>query len=693
MMKYRLFLLMTFTFILTSNAQDKENLYLWPIKDAKVGSSVICAPQGYIDDEFNYANLYIGAQQGALIVSPVDGIITSVGLTYFRSIDETISNSITTSFDKALAQKPNWVSKDKEQYITGHIEIRTHDATIWICGITGDQVFKTGQSIGKGDPIGKVGLSYHKIDRPSICLSISKGNKAADPMSVFGLKSTFIAGKARVALTSLTNEQAKEDFLIYMEALQEVFPGLNNVIDEQEFDKFRTETLAKISSHQGSWTINEFRHLMRQTVAKIHDSHIYMYPPTNTPKQSTSSLNPSMILGWIRDTLICTDATEKHREFIGKQVMSVNGMSADSMKSEYMSLIGGYDQNATAYKDYVLALAGVIPFIENQNLDITFTDGQNVYAQCVENPKFCYGRYKFEQINNHPNSYTLRKINASTAYIGLTNIAFNQTTQDVIAAFIREISDCKNLIIDVRNNGGGQAESLEKIYSYIAQKPVVVSEYYKVKKKNEIKSLGYTNNYGGVTDLFADYEAVSGRDGYYLRSAYNREIVPDSTTNYKGNVYMLVNERSASAATLLPALLIKEGRGVTVGRETRTGYNYMTAEKFAEIRLPNSDIVIKIPMIELGFDTTPNDRIPNGRGVIPDYIIPLTLDELNYVNGDAIMNFTLQLIDSDGKKSGFNYGYIVLIILIAIILITIYYLSTRNRRVRKQSNNNILYSK
>ena len=111
---------------------------------------------------------------------------------------------------------------------------------------------------------------------------------------------------------------------------------------------------------------------------------------------------------------------------------------------------------------------------------------------------------------------------------------------------------------------------------------------------------------------------------------------------------MLTNENSCSAATLFPALLVRNHRGVIVGRETRTAYHYMNALKFADIRLPNTTLTITIPLVYCRFDSVVNDRVPYGRGVLPDYPVPLTIDELSGKNGDAILNHTLQLIE-EGK--------------------------------------------
>ena len=214
-----------------------------------------------------------------------------------------------------------------------------------------------------------------------------------------------------------------------------------------------------------------------------------------------------------------------------------------------------------------------------------------------------------------------------------------------IARFIRWHSQIPNLIIDVRNNGGGVDDVLTKIYSYIAEEPVVSQGYSKVNKQGGFECFKYVLNIPAEAEMFPNFKAEVGRDGFYQYPESEIKVEPDSVVNYRGRVYVLTNENSASATTLFPALLVKNHRGVVVGRETRTAYHFMNALKFAEICLPNSKIVVRIPLVEICFDTVVNQRIPFGRGVIPDYEVPLTLDEINYTHGDAILNYTLSLIE------------------------------------------------
>ena len=268
------------------------------------------------------------------------------------------------------------------------------------------------------------------------------------------------------------------------------------------------------------------------------------------------------------------------------------------MKAAVSARIGGYDMQAAEYKNFILATEADRILFEkpcrrrNIRYERSFFGRQKRsisrrYDTRSGTPAYVYSD-RFLDINTHPNTYSLRHMNDSTDHIGFTNLSQGASQQEEIASFIRSIAGKPNLIIDVRNNDGGLGDVTEKIYSFIANKPVVVSEYEKVTKTKGMKTLQFSTNYAGMTTLFSDFEPIEGKEGYYNRSAEGRLIVPDSVTNYKGRVYVLVNERSASAATSFPALVMKEGRGVIIGRETRTGYHHMTAEKFAETVLPHS---------------------------------------------------------------------------------------------------------
>jgi C-terminal processing protease CtpA/Prc len=130
---------------------------------------------------------------------------------------------------------------------------------------------------------------------------------------------------------------------------------------------------------------------------------------------------------------------------------------------------------------------------------------------------------------------------------------------------------------------------------------------------------------------------------YYLPSDSLPYNDIDEKINYKGNVYVLANEHSFSAASLFAALVHKYQRGIIIGRETGNPYHQLFGEKFAHVVLPNSLLVVRIPLVKCVFDSGNDMTIPFGRGVLPDYEVPLNREELEFKN-DPFVKKALDLI-------------------------------------------------
>ena len=173
---------------------------------------------------------------------------------------------------------------------------------------------------------------------------------------------------------------------------------------------------------------------------------------------------------------------------------------------------------------------------------------------------------------------------------------------------------------------------------------MTLNGYQRVNDQGPFQSMKYSLDRSIQDTLFADYQPVEGKPGYFRCDSLENNIVPDSVVYFPGRNYMLTNEYSRSAATLLPAMLVRNHRGVTVGRETGSAYHRMHAYKTTCLTLPNSKIVVAIPLVEVCFDTQVNERVPNGRGVLPDYEVPISLPELWSECGDTILNRALELI-------------------------------------------------
>lgn len=103
-------------------------------------------------------------------------------------------------------------------------------------------------------------------------------------------------------------------------------------------------------------------------------------------------------------------------------------------------------------------------------------------------------------------------------------------------------------------------------------------------------------------------------------------------------------------ASEFAAVLLGQPNCKIVGRETGSCYYQMNAEKFANILLLSTGMKLRIPMVKIITRSKPNPLIPFGRGVIPDYEVALTFDELTKPK-DVILERTLSIIDTSSQKS------------------------------------------
>lgn len=334
---------------------------------------------------------------------------------------------------------------------------------------------------------------------------------------------------------------------------------------------------------------------------------------------------------------------------MGRRIVGINGEDADSVRMRIESRIGGYDGGVESEVEERLALYSTAVSNDACDVDIVLDDGSRVEAKGLRyfNPN-AYTKTYFDYVSenlHYPDNISLRMLNDSVAYVGISTFLLSEVETDRIIEFIDSVADVPAMIVDLRNNGGGDTKVLNRILASILHAPSRArgAEMW-VKRRGGFSSLSNCClNYPDSIDIFPEYMPEEGREGYFA-DAHSDNVPIDTVVNYKGRVYVLTNSSSCSAATIFPAEIVRNRRGVVVGRETGTAYHFMTAYKFADIRLPESGFQWRIPLVKIIYDTTRCERLPYGRGVIPDYPIDLTFREI-YDCPDSILQYTLKLIE------------------------------------------------
>ncbi len=653
--------------VLLTSSSKAEAQFLWPVKGAEPGSGIISKPQQYIGTELNFSNLYISAEEGSEIIAPCDGIISEFGVIWLTAINQCMSSTGHRTLNEGIAKMREKARLQvRPQYVTGNIRIRTEDGRyINITGICGDTEFKTGMKISKGDVIGTAGYAYKEFDMPHICISISSSKGLpSDPMSPFGLETTYVAPEELVLPETLTAEQAAEDFTILMDAYKELFPSLDDIVTPEQFETFKASALEEMKD---GISYTDFYKIVRRTTSSelVHDSHISLL--TSDPRiegNGRASYVPNLMMGIINDTIFVTQATRACSDLVGKRVVSIDDRSAAEVISDVEKMITGYDGDNRSYRDNMKLRAwnyiydnevskprsSIVRFEDGTEYEDIWFDSARAFYTPLLSTKLGYYKRMYESMANN---WSYRDLNDSTGLLSIHTFVLNDVELDAMADTISKVSDKENMIIDVRFNGGGNVKVMNRILSMLIDKcSAALKSHSKVNSNSTFESFRYCTNYSPDMKPFESFKEIKDKDGFYAGSEISDDMpAPDSIVNYSGRLYILTDETSVSAATYFPAFLVRNHRAVTVGRETKTGYHYMTAIKFADILLPNSKMQVRIPLVKEVFDDVVTPRTPYGRGLLPDYEVPLTYEEIYTAAGDPVLEKALELI-AEGKYLG-----------------------------------------
>lgn len=200
----------------------------------------------------------------------------------------------------------------------------------------------------------------------------------------------------------------------------------------------------------------------------------------------------------------------------------------------------------------------------------------------------------------------------------------------------------QNLIIDMRNNTGGNFKDMFNLYSYLTNRNDwrEFSGAYTV--FNCIPFIPYlakgSNDVEGI-QASLDSSFQYRKLGRIVRQYSDNNVLHRAKPHFVGNVYVVTNTNVQSAAAYFAALLKDEGRAQIIGSETGGSGSCTNSFHILAYELPNTHIRLNVPIVHASFYLQ-NKKHINGRGVIPDHVVALSLTDLKE-NNDPQLSYIL----------------------------------------------------
>jgi C-terminal processing protease CtpA/Prc len=460
-------------------------------------------------------------------------------------------------------------------------------------------------------------------------------------------------------------EQLTKDYSIFRGALEESHPGVYWYTPKSEMDNYFDWGKEQIKD---SMNEESFRKILNYVTSKINCGHTVTRSSKAFMKYRDTSFNrifPLSLKIWAG----ASDTATVAANLIRKDSLLTRGVVVKSIDHRPISTIidtlcqyissDGYNlthkyQTLSNRGGFGAAFTSVFGQKENYFIDYLSKDGTEKTATIQSyNPRADsanriaitrFAKISRTERKNQILSATrnLRIDSANTVgFMDLGSFSRGLKLRSFFNTSFKDLKDkkIKNLVIDVRGNGGGSVTNSTFLTKFIADRKFKVADSLYANTRNS-RYKKYIDGYF-FNRLFMIFMTAKKNDGKYHFGYFERHYFkPKKRNHFRGNVYILTGGNSFSATTLFTQAVKPQNNVVVVGEETGGGAYGNTAWLIPDLILPQTGIRVRLPLFRLVIDK----NIPkDGHGVQPEVISTPTTDAIRR-GADYKMEKVLELI-------------------------------------------------
>jgi len=454
-------------------------------------------------------------------------------------------------------------------------------------------------------------------------------------------------------------EQLKQDFAIFRNALEDGHAGLYRYTPKQELDK----QFDDISKNLGQpLTEIEFYRLLVPLIASINDGHTGISLSSSSAKYAETL--PVMFPFNLRfvggKAYLFRNYSDEKEVIMGSELISINGYPASEIIEKMLPLIpsDAHIQTSKFRKlertTYFGTLYNLV-FGQREDYSLNYQEYETENIKTLEVKgisskdvnRIFEERYP-EAAKPEPPISLEYEDNAAVLTINTFGSGAYQKADIDYPLFLKktfkelEEKGVKHLIIDLRNNGGGDDLYSRLPVSYLMGKPYPYYKHLRMNKK-QYPFLEYTDVPPERRKLPEERYRPNEEGTFDLLGHPNLGTHKPMEPTFKEKVYVLISGRSFSGAGECTSIIHYHKKAVFIGEECGAGYYGNTSGFMPTLTLPNTKIKVRIPMLRY---TMAVSDYPPDRGIIPDYPVSPTIADL-LEDRDTVMDFTLKLIENN----------------------------------------------
>ncbi len=433
---------------------------------------------------------------------------------------------------------------------------------------------------------------------------------------------------------SRSKASADIDTLIY--TLSEVHPNIYSNISESSLNSQIANLKANL---QDSISVIELYKALAPIVAQIGDAHTTMVLPYREVMIEAGKYIPVFPTIDSNTGKMFVKASVGNCVPYDSEILSINGISAKEMVEKMLTFAGGEREffRLTMIDNNIMGLFHMlfaapeydIKYVAPNSLTppsgagglsgglLSAVEADKLNSELVLSPKIL----KLMEEHGGDQPYTFRIMDdrkvAVMNFDACLDVKGMQVFADSMFTVLREQS-IKDLIIDVRYNGGGNSNVGDVLLKYIAPKPF--AQFGKTLVKVTPTTIALTGNrYEKPLPLEGVGEGANATAPDVSTSvsvASFKEPLPEAQ-RFAGNVYLLTSHTTFSSASTFAWAFKEAGCGTVIGEET--GGMSVHYGDVIGFRLPNSGLSVNVSHKRFWLPGADENDI---HGVIPDIICP-----------------------------------------------------------------------
>jgi len=476
-----------------------------------------------------------------------------------------------------------------------------------------------------------------------------------------------------------SKKKMRKDLAVFKEIRQEVNSGLYKYRTKAQIDSIYTAAESEI---ENLTSYREFYALIN----KLTDYEGSVHNETSMPNKKWQNLRKEksgyfpLPLKWIQGKWV---VNFKNGEIpLGAAIISVNGIPISNL----ISGLGKY--YTTDGKNHTGKRIGIrthfaryyrLEYGLRHDFKVVFkkhnaNTNEEVIIESVSYAKY-YARFNnrhsrpFDQIYyadlDEDQKYSFRQIDSLSGLIKVHSFDMGDESSEEHKKYAQfldrvfgEIQDqnLKNLIVDVRQNGGGDDPNDLLTYSYLTQRKfqenkqawisfdkIPLIKYYNTGVPKFIRPIVVRKYNRELREIFP----LEKNGRYYQdENSDDHKVRLPNEKAFNGKIYLLISPAVASAGSLFAAMVAGNKNTTVIGEETMGGYYGHNGHTPLEYKLPKSKIGTRFSIVNLEQDVPIKANQYYDRGIIPDIEINQTYNDfLNHT--DTQLNYTLNLITSE----------------------------------------------